>query len=280
MPESIESATPLAKGATADVYAWGDGRVLKLFYERVPWHANEVSATRAAYEAGLPVPAVIDGLIEVGQREGIVFERVDGPTMTEYLQEQSERRSPSDVEDCARQAAELHAQMHATEAPGQPPLVEILHVSIQQADPLEDETRQAVLDVLHGLPEGGALCHNDYYPGNLILSHRGLLAIDWAIGTRGNPLADCARTWLISRMWLGLLEGQAPDYVCRLWQRFWESYFRRYGKLRPYSPQDLLPWQIVTAAASLCWDRSVTATEPRVSFVRAALGDQEHPWLS
>jgi tRNA A-37 threonylcarbamoyl transferase component Bud32 len=109
MSDWAENATLLAKGATADVYAWGDGCVLKLFTERTPWHANEVSATRAAHEAHLPVPEVIDGLIEVGQREGIVFERVDGPIMTEYLQDH-----PGQVEDCARQAAELQARIHAT----------------------------------------------------------------------------------------------------------------------------------------------------------------------
>jgi hypothetical protein len=284
MPESPDNAALLAKGSTADVYAWGEGRVLKLFYERVPWHANEVAATRAAHKAGLPVSAVIEGLIEVGRREGIVFERVDGPTLTEHLQEQPEDRSPSDVEDCARQTAELHAQIHSTAAPSLPPLVEILHWSIEQADPLAGETRQAIQDLLHGLPEGDALCHNDYYPGNLILSPCGpqarrLWVIDWAIGTRGNPLADCARTWLISRMWLGLLEEAVPEPWSRLWRRFWQIYFYRYVELRPYSPQDLLPWQIVTAAASLCWDRGVTSTEPRVSFVQAALDSREHPWL-
>jgi hypothetical protein len=35
---SIEQATLLAKGATADVYARGVGHVLKLFRERLPWH--------------------------------------------------------------------------------------------------------------------------------------------------------------------------------------------------------------------------------------------------
>jgi tRNA A-37 threonylcarbamoyl transferase component Bud32 len=258
--------------------------VLKLFHERVPWHANEVAATRAAHQAGLPVPAVFEGLIEVGQREGIVFERVDGPTITEVLQDQPERGSTSDVEDYARQAAELHARIHSTTVPGLPPLVEILHWSIQQADPLAGETRQTVQDLLHGLPEGSALCHNDYYPGNLILSpcgpaDRRLRVIDWAIGTRGNPMADCARTWLISRMWLGLLEEGESEPLSRLWRQFWEVYLHRYVELRPYNPQDLLPWQIVATAASLCWDRGVTTTEPRVSFVQAALGGREHPWL-
>jgi hypothetical protein len=71
MTASIEDATRLAQGATADVYAWGDGRVLKLFYERTPMHANEVLATSIAHQAGLPVPALLSELIEVAQGEGI-----------------------------------------------------------------------------------------------------------------------------------------------------------------------------------------------------------------
>jgi len=203
---STGNAMLLAKGTTADVYAWGEGRVLKLFTERTPWHANEVAATRAAHKARLPVPEVMDGLIEVGQREGIVFERVDGPIMTEYLQDH-----PDQVEDCARQAAELQARIHATEASELPPLIEILHWSIAQADPLEDATRRAVLDLLGGLPGGESLCHNDFHPSNIIVSGRGLVVIDWAIGTRGNPLADHARTWVVSRMWLDGLERGASE---------------------------------------------------------------------
>jgi tRNA A-37 threonylcarbamoyl transferase component Bud32 len=275
-PDSIEKATLLAKASTADVYAWGVGHVLKLFHERTPWHANEVTATRVAHEARLPVPEVIDGLIEVGEREGIVFERVDGPTMTDYIEDH-----PNKVGYCAQQAAELHARIHSTEVTELPPLIEILSWSIQQADPLEERTRKAVLDVLNGLPAGGVLCHNDFYPNNIIVSLQGPMVIDWAIGTRGSPLADLARTWLISKMWLGGLEEiKAPEHLQLMWQRFWETYLRRYGELRPYNSEDLIQWRIVAATASLVWGPPVASIDQRVSFVKTALGGTEHPWLS
>jgi len=274
--DSIEKATLLAKGATADVYGWGVGHVLKLFLERIPWHANKVAATRIAHKASLPVPEVIDGLIEVGEREGIVFERVDGPTMTEYLKVHSDK-----VEYCAQQAAELHARIHSTEAIELLPLIEILTWSIHQADPLEERTRKAVLDVLNGLPAGGVLCHNDFYPSNIIVSLQSPMVIDWAIGTRGSPLADHARTWLISRMWPGRLEEmEAPEHVQLMWQRFWDAFFHRYGELRPSSSEDLIHWQIVAATVSLDWDRNIASMDQRVSFVKAALCGAEHPWLS
>jgi thiamine kinase-like enzyme len=161
-----------------------------------------------------------------------------------------------------------------------PPLIEVLKWTIGQADPLEDATRQAVLDLLGGLPGGESLCHNDFHPHNIIVSHRGLVVIDWAIGTRCNSLADYARTWLISRMWLDGLEMGAPEQVRRLWQRFWRLYLKRYGELRSFRSEAFLPWQIVVATASLTWDRNTASTDQRVSFVQAALCGAEHPWLS
>lgn len=274
--DSIEKTTLLASGSTADVYAWGVGHVLKLFKERTPWHANEVTATRVAHEARLSVPQVIDGLIEVREREGIVFERVDGCTMTEYIEDH-----PDKVEYCAQQAAELHARIHSTEVPELYPLIEVLTWSIQQADPLEERTRKSVLDVMDRLPAEGMLCHNDFYPNNIIMSLQGPMVIDWAIGTRGSPLADLARTWLISKMWLGgLEEKKAPEHLQLMWQRFWETYFRRYGELRPINSEDLIQWRIVAVTASLVWDSTVVSVYQRVSFVKAALCGAEHPWLS
>lgn len=274
--ESIEKALLLARASTADVYAWGDGRVLKFFHERTPWHANEVAATRAAHAAHLPVPEVIDGLIEVGEQEGIIFERVDGPVLTGYIE-----KHPDAAEQCARQVAELHAQIHSTAAAELVPLNELLSWSVQQVEALGEGERNAVLDVLNGLPAGGMLCHNDFYPNNIIVSPQGLAVIDWALGTRGDPLADLARTWLISKMWLGgLEEAKAPEHLQRTWRRYWETYFHRYDELRPSRLEDRIRWRIVAATASLTWDRSVASVEQRVSFVRAALGGAEHAWLS
>jgi hypothetical protein len=54
-------------------------------------------------------------------------------------------------------------------------------------------------------------------------------------------LADLARTWLISMMWLGEYEEQkAPEQLQLMWQRFWGTYFRRYGELRPVNPEEFL----------------------------------------
>lgn len=125
------------------------------------------------------------------------------------------------------------------------------------------------------------VCHNDFYPNNIIVSSQGPMVIDWAIGTRGSPLADHARTWLISRMWLGLLEEKETlKHLQLMWQRFCDAFFHRYGELRSVSSEDLIHWQIVAATVSLVWDRNIVSMDQCVSFVKAALCGAEHPWLS
>ena len=54
----MERDEPIATGRTAGVFAWGDGRVLKVFRAGMPagMAAFEAHAARVAEAAGLPVP--------------------------------------------------------------------------------------------------------------------------------------------------------------------------------------------------------------------------------
>lgn len=272
---SINQTSLLAKGSTADIYAWKVGKILKLFREHTEWHANEITATKIAYDSGLPVPKVFSGLIEVNEKEGIIFERIDGPSMTEYLD-----NHPEKVEAYARSAAVLHTQVHSKVRSELSSLLEILTWSIQQADSLETKDKNVVLDILNDLPDGNRLCHNDFYPNNIIVSPRGPVIIDWAIGTKGNPDADFTRTWLISKMWLERLkESKTSQHSILMWQKFWEAYFNQYKEINPFCFEQLARWQVVIVTASLVWDKNVSSTDQRIAFIKAFLKCKEHPWM-
>jgi hypothetical protein len=103
----------VGKGFCSDVYAWGEGRVLKLFHDsgagdRVD---REFAATRAVHAAELPVPAAYE-VVEVDGRRGIVFERIDGVSLLKYTQAR-----PWTIFGAVRLLAELHAQIHCCTAP-------------------------------------------------------------------------------------------------------------------------------------------------------------------
>src|SRR5437016_14551537 len=82
VPEPLQPRTLIGTGFTAEVFAAGEGRVLKLF---LPW-VERVTAERefvrsqAVHAAGSPSPATYE-LVQIGNRYGIVFERVQGDSM-------------------------------------------------------------------------------------------------------------------------------------------------------------------------------------------------------
>ena len=263
----------LASGATADVVTWGDDQVLKLFREKAPHHAHEVAAATAAHQAGVLAPAVTHGLIEVDGREGIVFERVDGPTMTQYVDGDPERAF-----HCGEQMAAFHAAMHTRPVTGLVGIKDIIAWGIDRAADLEADSRERVLDMLTDLPDGGAMVHGDFHPNNIIMAGSDYhpVAIDWAAGARGDPQADYARSWLLSRLWL---QAKPNDLH---WSTFWQVYLQRYQGANPGDAREIATWKVAMTAASLGMDGALAfiphAVELRLGYVEAMLDGEGHYW--
>jgi uncharacterized protein (TIGR02172 family) len=240
---------PMARGRTADVYAWGDDQVLKLFHERFPLEDIEYEAriARAVHASGLPVPGVGD-IVQVSERNGLLYERVEGPSMLEVVQ-----RKPWRVFRYARRLSALQAQVHAqvpapvfrTNVPAQR---EKLERKIRQAGALPARLRSAVLAALDGMPEGERICHGDFHPGNVLLTAEGEVIIDWIDVTCGDPPADVARTTIIL---MGAVEShQIPSPFMRAFVRLFHLvYLRHYLDLRPGGEERYRRWLPIVAAA-------------------------------
>src|SRR5690606_1765607 len=89
--QAAHLGTPIASGRTAEVYAWGDGAVLKLFFPSVSPADVELERHHASVsgECGVDTPAVYE-TVRKGNRLGLVYERVDGPTLLEKVQTEPE----------------------------------------------------------------------------------------------------------------------------------------------------------------------------------------------
>ena len=87
-PCQISLDSPIATGRTAEIYAWQDGTVLKLYYEWCPrrWLDEELRIARLVHAAGLAVPAPGE-IVEINGRVGLVYERVDGPSMLDDMKQ-------------------------------------------------------------------------------------------------------------------------------------------------------------------------------------------------
>lgn len=242
----------IGQGRIAEVFAWGEDQVLKLFRARCPadWVEYEAQVARTVHRTGLAVPAVGD-VVEVDGRWGIVYERVDGPSMLERLGTQ-----PWTLVRAARLLAELHAAMHACAAPELPSLRQRLESKIRAAEALPADWKDAALQALDQLPAGGVLCHGDFHPDNILMTSQGAIIIDWPDATRGHPLADVARTSLLLQTG-GLPPGTAQRWLIQsLRALFHAIYLKCYFRLRPTSAsrRQLAAWRLPVAAARLSED--------------------------
>ncbi|MBN2386268.1 MAG: phosphotransferase [Anaerolineales bacterium] len=236
----------LAVGRTAEIYAWHEGQVLKLFHN---WFSleniqYEQRLNRLVHEAGVPSPQVGE-IVRVDGRNGLVYERLDGDSMGSLL-----RQQPGRVLVFARRTAELQARMHATaislELPAQRAR---LQRKIAAADPLPAAVKQAALTALESLPDGDRVCHGDFHPGNIQMTSGDPVIIDWIDATRGNPLADVARTSVLALGAAG--STQTSGGVKVFLHLFHAAYLRHYFRLRPGGQAEYRRWLPVVAAARL-----------------------------
>jgi Ser/Thr protein kinase RdoA (MazF antagonist) len=241
----------LAQGRTAEIYEWGPDRVIKLLRQgRDRGEAeHEAQLTRAVREAGFGAPLVED-VIEVDGRAGIVMERLPGVSMYRAMFSSS---SPGAVVDHARSLAEIHAEMHRSQGRRLPSQRRRLIEKIRHVEQLTEEKRELILGSMSRLDDGTAVCHGDLHPDNVVHAPGAVRVIDWVDAVSGSPVADVARTLIV-------LEGATCHEQTAMdrgvfrsvMKRLAEAYLARYLELSPIDPQTLEDWLVPVAAARLC----------------------------
>jgi Ser/Thr protein kinase RdoA (MazF antagonist) len=238
----------IGKGRLAEVFAWGDTQVLKLFVAGRDAAAIEAEArvSQVVHEAGVVTPAT-HGVVEVEGRQGIIYDRAPGVSMLALLS-----AKPWKLFSLGRTLAELHASVHECSVIDLPSQREQLERLIAGAE-LPTAQRDLALARLRELPEGTAICHGDFHPDNVLIDGDDATVIDWTTACVGNPAADFAITSLI-------LQLGAPPPSASLWTRisirvgralFSYSYASRYRRLRDLSLQEIQAWALPITVARL-----------------------------
>ncbi len=235
----------LAQGRTAEIFEWGDSRVLKLFRTWCPaqWIEYEARAAHLASKAGIPVP-VVDDIVIMDNRHGIIMERIIGPTMMDAIFKKIWK-----LDYYAGMLADLQGQVNSCHAPELMPQLARLADRIQNASQLAATEKEASLKILAKLPDDDFLCHNDLHPMNIILSSRGPVIIDWTGAVKGDPLSDVARTWMLI-----LHSARALPFPVRFIENMIRStlhnnYWRQYSKHSTPAGRTLTRWKTVIVAA-------------------------------
>ena len=239
----------IAEGATAEIFAWDEDKILKLYHEDASsGEAKQEAACAAiAYDAGVNTPAVID-TITVENRQGIIFERVHGVTMLEAIM-----ANPQQLISYAHLLAELQIDIHTRTASKLPLQRQRLQHQIQSIFGLPEEIIATLLKDLDQLQDDNAICHGDLHPENILLTGEEPVIIDWVDATQGSPLVDVARTALL----LGVgdlppaMNEQRRQKIAEMRHLFYEAYLEHYTQIRSISRKAIARWELPVAAARL-----------------------------
>ncbi len=244
-------------GRTATVHEFGEGRVIKVLRDGFPHEAlaGEAASASIVAAAGAPIPSVY-GIVEVDGRRGLVFERADGELLLDEL-----ALDPMRYRQWARTLAKTHVDILTSTSTDLPARTDVMAERIEQAD-LAPGQRAAALDVLAKAPDGDAVLHGDFHPGNVILTKEGPLVIDWIDVARGHPSADIARSlWLLTA---GDVPGEGINR--RVVNHFRKGFVKRYlglvSRATSVNRRVIDAWRLPTIAARL-WEE-VEEEEPAI----------------
>ncbi len=170
---------------------------------------NEALNMARVEECGLHTPKVIE-VTTIDGKWAIVYDYIEGTTLAQLMKENPEKK-----DEYMNMFVDLQLEVQSKTNPLLNKLKDKMNRKISQAD-LDATTRYDLHTRLEGMPKHNKLCHGDFNPSNIIITHDGTpYILDWSHATQGNASADAARTYLL--FWLrGDIEGakQYLDLFC------------------------------------------------------------------
>jgi aminoglycoside phosphotransferase (APT) family kinase protein len=239
----------LGQGRTAEVFLLRDRFVIKVFRLNFPKPAidNEYLVCRAIGSI-IDIPKAHQRLVVAG-RDAIIFDFIKGESGFRHL-----FRNPWSIALFAREFAAIHARIHSTSVPDEvPELKSILVRNINLHDHLTTESKTKIIKYLDHLPGENKLCHGDFHPENILMNGRKPVVLDWMTATRGNPLADVARTSILLK-WAEPGPG-TPSFIKALLgsvrRKFHRHYLGEYQRLTGARQDAIEDWELPVLAARL-----------------------------
>jgi len=244
----MEKGKLIAQGRTAEVFEWEKDKILKLFrpglskimiekeYEISANISNKLSLLPKVYK-----------LIEIDNRSGIIYERINGITMMKVISSK-----PWKVKKEAQRLAELHKSIQQKVDFELPNCKTRLKDNISKTELLQEDIKKRLYDYIDELEDDNILCHGDFHPDNVLITKYGEIIIDWMTATKGNPLADIARTSVMFKFGdvpvKSYIEKQIINFIRN---KFYLEYIKHYIRVTGVKREQIERWELPVAAARL-----------------------------
>ena len=269
----------VARGSRSALHAYGRGAVVKVpepttadNWMPEDWILCEARYAEAARAAGAPAARLL-GIESIDGRPASVWERIEGPTLWQQVLDQ-----PGRSREVGRRLAELQLALFELVAPVALPiqhdrLVGKIRAAAARVDPAVGEA----LDLIPERVGRMRVCHGDLHPSNVILSLDGPVLVDWYDATRGDPVADVARTCMTLLGDGGAGPRHLPGSNGAMLESLTDAYLERLWEPLALDDERLQLWQGINAVARMAeglaspvlfevWER---CTPPRVPALQA-----------
>jgi aminoglycoside phosphotransferase (APT) family kinase protein len=238
----------VARGTRSTVHAYGPGAVVKVPVPSTPegWIQYEARYSEAARAVGAPAARLL-GMEQIGGRAASVWEHVEGTSMWQLVVDR-----PDLSAELGRQLADIQQSLFVLVPPVTLPRQRDRLVSkIRRTAATLDPSLGRALDLMPPDVGGPRLCHGDLHPSNVILGSAGPVIVDWFDASRGDPIADIARSSLTL-----LSDGASPPPHLpgsdrATLARLTEAYLVRLEEHREIDRDLLARWQAVSAVARM-----------------------------
>ncbi len=190
----------IGKGRTADVYDHDDNKVLKLFYSTVNDKdiEYEYHITKNISDITNIVPKVF-GVINVKNRMGIVYEKINGQMLSEYLS-----KNFRNARKIVHEFAQTQKSLNNINFENFPNHTCKLEQQIMSSSLLISSEKEIILKYLKIINKN-EICHGDYHPENVFVDpNHDFKVIDWANMFVSNKYIDIARTYYLIKSGISL----------------------------------------------------------------------------
>lgn len=229
---STAGLKPVGQGKSGSVYAYGDGMVVKIYKNSFDENdiVREFTFASLLNEARIPSAKAVK-IIRSGESYGIVYERLNGRSLKEYLY-----RDPEHVSQYAFLYARAVKAIHH-KFPAKAPGLSVRPVFdnwIKEISAFTGAERNLVKMVINGIPRRKNLLHMDPTPENLLFLADGSMAwIDFEGGGVGHPAF--ALQYIYCPDYIGAMPGMSQtdaSLLLTLWESFLDAYFEDVPKSR------------------------------------------------
>lgn len=236
-----------ALGRSAEVYALGEDKLVKLYYDKVPaeFAESESLNNTETYELGCGTPQCY-GKAKAGTRSGIVLEKINGRSLTETALAGGEG-----IVKAGQELARLQLKFNQISSKKIRRYKETVLTALKTellASILTEEEINKARDYVNKLPEDNKVLHLDYYTDNVLVTDKGSVVIDWLTSCTGTPAADVAATKYLFRegpMMPGLTKEQEMA-VTAARNAVFDEYYKYYLEHSEITEEEVNKYRIPT----------------------------------